>query len=862
MTTTRILLRSLAWLALGIIVAGPSLHAQIIANPNQIRGTVRFSNVNPAILSILGVPGHQGFTQAYVYASAYLGGDALSTYTLVNPTTARTSTDYEITVESSPSGIPYAVSAQVYLDSLNDVYWTLSTTSAPVVFGAPPVTLNFAECAGLIDVQFVDPGGNPATVTGGRITAYPVTTPSSIQAQTTGNRSNYTREYLAVRGGETYRLHIEYQTGTSLLTDRIQYRQVVVTNVPCDQIVVVRCVVPPPANLGRIVGDVDMQGEFELPLTGFASAGYYDKTLVEAWIGPFGNTRLTSLPGSPPTVPSSGAFVLGSLLPSDAETPPVGYSVYAQMAFRTNRQFQYFVTPALGYGANASVIVPPGATVNLSNTFVIRPGYLRGRVVLRGPSELPGQPAALRGLAFSGDADANGDGIPDSAAIYGNFWSVVSARGVDRRAPGATLSAAYGSATVSFDGTYNTANDSFEGAYEMVLGGLRGEPSLWKPEALTLQFRAAASPPEPETYFVNLVSISDHLAPELEVVPGALLTNDLAYCLGEVRLRFRSASGTFFQPRVRFSNGAFTGTDFQGQPADYSVYLDAAFGTPAYDYQATNEGLVVMAVPQGTYRLSPYLNLINPGGGYSETELPAIDLTVGCGQRIALEPCLQVALDAPTCSNSRVVPITGSVRSCSNKVASVTYQLNGGAPQTVCTDCGPDPVFGFAIALEGECADNTLVVTATDIDGGTASVSTVIRFNAQPPRITCPTNLVADCQGTNGAVVNFTVTAESACGGAASVVCDPPAGSLFPAGTTLVTCTATDPCGNQSQCTFKVTVRPGPLTIERAICVRWSCGGTLQSADNVEGPWTDLPGATSPYCVPASEAKRFYRVRD
>jgi len=38
------------------------------------------------------------------------------------------------------------------------------------------------------------------------------------------------------------------------------------------------------------------------------------------------------------------------------------------------------------------------------------------------------------------------------------------------------------------------------------------------------------------------------------------------------------------------------------------------------------------------------------------------------------------------------------------------------------------------------------------------------------------------------------------------VVCDPPSGSFFPVGTTTVTCTATDECGNESTCTFDVTI--------------------------------------------------------
>jgi hypothetical protein len=93
-------------------------------------------------------------------------------------------------------------------------------------------------------------------------------------------------------------------------------------------------------------------------------------------------------------------------------------------------------------------------------------------------------------------------------------------------------------------------------------------------------------------------------------------------------------------------------------------------------------------------------------------------------------------------------------------------------------------------------------------------------------------------------------------------VCTPPSGSVFPIGITTVTCVASDACGNSSQCTFTVTVGGSPLTIETAVIIRWSCAGTLQSADDVTGPWTDVPGATSPYAVATSAARKFYRVRN
>ena len=78
------------------------------------------------------------------------------------------------------------------------------------------------------------------------------------------------------------------------------------------------------------------------------------------------------------------------------------------------------------------------------------------------------------------------------------------------------------------------------------------------------------------------------------------------------------------------------------------------------------------------------------------------------------------------------------------------------------------------------------------------------------------------------------------------MVCIPASGSTFPIGSTTVSCTATDAAGNTSSCTFKVIVLPSLVSIERAIIIRWNCGETLQAADNVNGPWTDIPGATRP----------------
>jgi hypothetical protein len=77
------------------------------------------------------------------------------------------------------------------------------------------------------------------------------------------------------------------------------------------------------------------------------------------------------------------------------------------------------------------------------------------------------------------------------------------------------------------------------------------------------------------------------------------------------------------------------------------------------------------------------------------------------------------------------------------------------------------------------------------------------------PAITCPASLVVDDRRGNGRgeVLTFAVTAADPEDPTPSLVCVPPSGSLFPPGTTTVTCTATDFSGNQSTCQFTVTVQ-------------------------------------------------------
>ena len=118
-----------------------------------------------------------------------------------------------------------------------------------------------------------------------------------------------------------------------------------------------------------------------------------------------------------------------------------------------------------------------------------------------------------------------------------------------------------------------------------------------------------------------------------------------------------------------------------------------------------------------------------------------------------------------------------------------------------------------------------------------------VTINAIPttgnPVITCPPNQVITTCGTN-AVAYYKIKATNYTG---VITCTPPSGSVFPLGTTYVTCTATNACGGIATCYFSVTVKK-PST-------RWPCDWQVGIGIPVE----PVGGATLAI-LPVTEAER------
>jgi hypothetical protein len=101
-----------------------------------------------------------------------------------------------------------------------------------------------------------------------------------------------------------------------------------------------------------------------------------------------------------------------------------------------------------------------------------------------------------------------------------------------------------------------------------------------------------------------------------------------------------------------------------------------------------------------------------------------------------------------------------------------------------------------------------VLLTVVDPSGATSqATATVTVVDQTPPAISCPAPItVPTSPGACGAPVAFTTTASDSCSTPAMVMSTPAAGSVFQAGVTTATSTATDAAGNAISCPVVITV--------------------------------------------------------
>ncbi|HZG80831.1 MAG TPA: HYR domain-containing protein [Brevibacillus sp.] len=171
-----------------------------------------------------------------------------------------------------------------------------------------------------------------------------------------------------------------------------------------------------------------------------------------------------------------------------------------------------------------------------------------------------------------------------------------------------------------------------------------------------------------------------------------------------------------------------------------------------------------------------------------------------CNPHISCPGDISISNSPGQCSASVTYPIIAG----SNDCGIVEISCNPGESRTFSP---PQPSVSIMETHIFPVGSTTVTCTATNASGGTAECSfTVNVLDTEPPQISCSNMTLPNDPGQCSArVSNYNVTVTDNCPGV-TLVCDPPPGSIFPVGTTAVICIATDLAGNQSMCSFTVTV--------------------------------------------------------
>jgi hypothetical protein len=249
----------------------------------------------------------------------------------------------------------------------------------------------------------------------------------------------------------------------------------------------------------------------------------------------------------------------------------------------------------------------------------------------------------------------------------------------------------------------------------------------------------------------------------------------------------------------------------------------------------------VVTTPEGFFRQTDasgnYSIVVAPGAYSVSVTKPGTgincggSISVSAGSSVTLNCCLQVTPSCTISCPSNVVKVNDP-NQCG---ALVSYS----APTTTgtCGNVSCSPASGSSFPR------GTTDVTCTTTSGPSCSFQVLVQ-DTQPPSFSggCPQTVnVANayqCPYATGGVVNYSApTATDNCPGV-TVACNPPSGSTFPVGATIVTCTATDTSNNTASCTFVVNMysaclvddaNPANVVFFNAVTgdYRFCCNGTV-----------------------------------
>ncbi|HYO75924.1 MAG TPA: HYR domain-containing protein [Thermoanaerobaculia bacterium] len=138
------------------------------------------------------------------------------------------------------------------------------------------------------------------------------------------------------------------------------------------------------------------------------------------------------------------------------------------------------------------------------------------------------------------------------------------------------------------------------------------------------------------------------------------------------------------------------------------------------------------------------------------------------------------------------------VDATSSSGAAVAFNVTASDGTVSCT-----PASGSLFAI----GTTEVVCTANNASGSSTGKFNVTVVDVNGPVLALPADIIAEATSAAGAAVTFTVSAIDAVDGSVAATCIPPSGSVFPIGSTIVSCVASDLQGHETSGAFKITVR-------------------------------------------------------
>jgi hypothetical protein len=165
----------------------------------------------------------------------------------------------------------------------------------------------------------------------------------------------------------------------------------------------------------------------------------------------------------------------------------------------------------------------------------------------------------------------------------------------------------------------------------------------------------------------------------------------------------------------------------------------------------------------------------------------------------------------------------------------------------------------FSASAAATAGDNTVTANiVTNTTGGSYNnnvrIPIKVTVSNTAPSITVPGNITVEGNTLGGRNVTYSVSASDTQDGALTPACTPASGSLFPVGTTQVTCNVSDSGGLSDSKTFNVTVQDTTLpAITVPANITAEATGPTGAAVSYTASASDLvDGAVTPSCAPAS----------